>query len=56
MQFILKGKALDKETRRYLCQIKCPSCGYARTVWFAGWSALMCGGCRLFIDRPEAKQ
>lgn len=56
MQFILKGKSLDKETRRYLCQIECPSCGYARTVWFAGWSALMCAGCKLFISRPEAKR
>jgi ribosomal protein S27E len=56
MQFILKGKSLDKESRRYLCQIECPKCGLERTVWFAGWSALMCGGCKRFIDRPEVKQ
>ena len=53
MSYRMQWKKLDKETRRYLCAIECPSCGYARTVWFAGWSALMCGGCKDFHNRPE---
>ena len=35
----------------YIVTVTCPDCGKARTVAWAGWSAILCGGCGAELKR-----
>ncbi|MAH51741.1 hypothetical protein CMI37_38345 [Candidatus Pacearchaeota archaeon] len=35
----------------YIVTVTCPDCGKARTVAWAGWSAIICGGCGAELKR-----
>ena len=35
----------------YIVTATCTGCGRARTVGFAGWSAILCGGCGAELKR-----
>ena len=35
----------------YIVTVTCPDCGKARTVAWAGWSAIICGGCAAELRR-----
>ena len=37
--------------RAYTCDVECSGCGHAASVWFAGWSAMICGGCGAEMER-----
>ena len=50
---LLARKRKDKETGRYTVAAICSECGHAHRVWFAGWSALVCQGCKAEIERTR---
>ena len=35
----------------YIVTATCPGCGKGRTVAWAGWSAIICGGCGVELRR-----
>ena len=37
--------------QRYFVVIKCSKCSHREFIAFAGWSAILCGGCRSELKR-----
>ena len=35
----------------FIVNATCPKCDHCRTVGFAGWSAILCGGCGAELKR-----
>ena len=41
---------------RWVVTARCPACEEARTVAFAGWSALICPRCKQQMNRPKPRR
>jgi ribosomal protein S27E len=52
MQAQLTNKRLGPLSS-YLVTVTCSGCGYSRTVGFAGWSSILCGGCLSTLKRTR---
>ena len=56
---ILTNKRAEKVINAwalYQVDVTCPCCGYTRSVWFAGWSGLLCGGCGVELKRTPYRK
>ena len=57
MKAIITGKKLhpmsgDHQRPYYLGRVTCPGCKHEHRLSFAGWSAIVCQGCRAELQRP----
>lgn len=50
---LLARKRFDRQANRYRVAAICSLCGHAQTVWFAGWTAIVCQGCRAELGRTR---
>jgi len=49
----LKGKRTTAKIQLCGQPIRCPKCEGVTTVYHLNWSAILCSGCKQFIDKND---
>ena len=55
-QAILTYKRRHHTRRHFIVNATCPGCGHCQTVGFAGWDAILCGGCGAELKRTPYRK